>query len=498
MSEHARTVAAVDLGSNSFHLVVARAVDGHLEIIDRIKETVRLAAGLDKQKNLSADAMERALNCLERFGQRLREHETGSVIAVGTNTLRSAHASNDFLEQAEARLGHPIDVISGIEEARLIYQGVAHSLEQTGEARLVIDIGGGSTECIIGRQHSPVQMESLYMGCVSYSQRFFADGEVTAKRFKQAVLAARVELEPFESRFGKKHWQEAVGASGTIRSVLDVVLQEGWSDRGITAEGLAILAEYLVQVGHHEAFDLAGLSKERAPVFAGGVAILKALFDAFGIERMRVAGGALREGLLYDLLGRLRHDDIRQRSVRRLLERFSLDAQQAGRVRDTAEALFERVAEEWKLKPDDRDLLCWAAQLHELGLAVAHSQYHKHGAYILQNADLPGFSRYDQVCLAALVRAHRRKFPAAEFDAMRGAWKRRSVNLAVLLRLAVLLQRGRTDAALPSMRLGAGKKSLQLELPAEWLAQHPLTQCDLEEETAFLAAAGFELRLAAS
>ncbi|MGD8742475.1 MAG: exopolyphosphatase [Granulosicoccaceae bacterium] len=498
MSRNTRTVAAVDLGSNSFHLVVARIVDGHLEIIDRIKEMVRLASGLDEHKNLSADAIERALACLERFGQRLRDHETGSVIAVGTNTLRSARGTENFLEQAEEKLGHPIDIISGIEEARLVYQGVSHSLEHDAETRLVIDIGGGSTECIIGRQQLPECMESLYMGCVSYSKRFFPEGQITAKRFKRAVLAARVELEPYESRFGKPHWEEAVGASGTIRTVAEVLLQQNWSERGISLNGLNTLAEHIIKAGHYKEFALAGLSKERAPVFAGGIAILKALFEALGIERMRVASGALREGALIDLLGRLRHDDIRERTVRRFIERFAIDAQQAQRVRDTACYLFDLVEDDWKLKPTEKDMLCWAAQFHELGLTIAHSQYHKHGAYILRNADLPGFSRHEQEFLASLVRAHRRKFPVTEMETVSRPWKRRSVHLAVLLRLAVLLQRSRSDVQLSVIRIDAGKKSLRLDLPAEWLAEHPLTQCDLEEESGFLAAAGFELELPVS
>lgn len=498
MSENARTVAAVDLGSNSFHLVVARIVDGHIEIIDRIKEMVRLASGLDDQKNLSADAITRSLSCLERFGQRLRAHDTGDVIAVGTNTLRSARGTERFLEQAEEKLGHAIDIISGIEEARLVYQGASHSLEHTADTRLVIDIGGGSTECILGKQQTPLSMESLYMGCVSYSKRFFPEGEITAKKFRHAVLAARVELEPHESRFGKQYWEEAVGTSGTIRTVAEVLLQQGWSDRGISRNGLDRLAEYIVEAGHYKNFQLSGLNKERAPVFAGGVAILKALFDALDIERMRIASGALREGALIDLLGRLRHEDIRERTVQRFTERFAIDAKQALRVRDTTCYLFDQVEDEWKLKPAEKDMLCWAAQLYELGLTIAHSQYHKHGAYILSNADMPGFSQHEQQCLAILVRAHRRKFPLAEIETVSPPWKRRCLHLAVLLRLGVLLQRSRSDMQLSVITLGAGKKSLRIELPGEWLAAHPLTQCDLEEEIELLEAGGFTLQLVTS
>jgi len=488
------TVAAVDLGSNSFHMIVARPNDTELVVVDRLREMVRLAAGLDGHRRLDEAAQRRALGCLERFGQRLREMPPGSVRAVGTNTLRSARNAGGFLEAAEQALGHPIELISGVEEARLIYLGVAQSTPGNTGPRLVMDIGGGSTELIIGEGFEPRRMESLYMGCVSMSQRHFPDGTISAKRWQRALLAARQELEPLETGYRHLGWEEAIGASGTIRAVRSVVQAAGWSATGISREALERLADALLKAGHVDKLKLAGLSAERAPVFPGGLAVLLATFQSLGLEQMRVSDGALREGLLYDLLGRIRHEDVRNRSVESLAARYHVDTEQGVRVARTAAYALEQAAAAWDLEGDESTRwLGWAAQLHEIGLDIAHSQYHKHGAYILENADLAGFSRQEQRVLAALVRLHRRRFAADVLADLPDDWRQPVTYLAILLRLSVVLHRSRSTAALPAFELAASEKALRLRFPDGWLDEHPLTRADLEQEAGYLKASRVKL-----
>ncbi len=489
------SVAAVDLGSNSFHMVVARPVNGHLNVVDRLREPVRLAAGLDADNQLDAEAQKRAIACLERFGQRLRDMPPGSVRAVGTNTMRKARNSDELLEAAAAALGHPIEIISGLEEARLIYLGVSHSLPDSQGRRLVMDIGGGSTELIIGERFEPHYMESLYMGCVSVSQGYFADGTITAKSMRRAEIAAGQELQPVEQSYRRLGWASAVGSSGTIRAVGDVVQAMGWSEGGITLPALKKLREALIAAGDVGKLGaLQGLPPERAPVFPGGVAILLATFEALGIEQMQVSDGALREGLLYDLMGRIRHEDVRERTITGLSERYHVDKGQARRVEATLLHCLGQVADAWKLDQEcAASLLQWAAQLHEIGLAVAHSGYHKHGAYLLEFSDMPGFSRQEQRLLAVLVRGHRRKFANTLFKDLPEAQRERIMRLTVLLRLAVLLHRSRADAELPPLSLHADGKNLFLAFPTGWLDQHPLTQADLAQEAEAIKDGKFKL-----
>jgi exopolyphosphatase/guanosine-5'-triphosphate,3'-diphosphate pyrophosphatase len=492
-----QTLAAVDLGSNSFHLLVARLRGTDLHILDRLREPVRLGAGLDAGNRLRPDAIDAALTCLERFGQRVRDVPQGSVRAVGTNTLRVARNGPQFIARAEAALGHPIEVIAGVEEARLIHLGVAHSLAEGAGRRLVVDIGGGSTELIVGEGRAPVLLESLHMGCVSLTGRYFPDGRVSRKALRRAALAARQQLEPVEMAIRRSGFAEAVGASGTIRAIAAVLHTQGLGDgASITSKGLRALIE---RVG--EADDTAGLLRlgfhpDRAPVLPGGLAVLDAVFDALRLERMSVASGALREGLLLDLVGRLHATDadVRAASIAAFRGRFRVESAQAARVRATALDLLAQAAPGWQLQ-DGRiqALLGWAAELTEVGLVVAHTQYHKHGAYILEHADLAGFSREEQRVLAALVRAHRRKFPVEVFDGLRLPWDRWALRAAVLLRLAVLLHRSRDEAPLPELRCTAHGKRIELVFPAGWLDEHPLTVADLEEEAAFLRAAAIQL-----
>jgi exopolyphosphatase/guanosine-5'-triphosphate,3'-diphosphate pyrophosphatase len=491
-----QTVAAVDLGSNSFHLIVAQMGPGELKTVDRLKEMVRLAGGLRPDKTLDPETQERALACLERFGQRLRELPPDRVRAVGTNTLRSARDGEDFLARAELALGQPIEVVSGREEARLIYLGVAHSLAVDPDSRrLVMDIGGGSTELITGEGYRPTRMESLYMGCVSLTREHFPDGKLTAKAFRRAETAARQELEPHEQAFRRIGWDEVVGASGTIRAAAKVAAAGGWSEGELTAEALERMTAAMVDIGKVDKLDkLKGLGADRAPVFAGGVAILRATFDALGIERMLAAEGALREGLLHDLVGRIRHEDVRETSVAALARRYHVDEPHGERVANTAAGLLAHAAPGWALPPDWAEpYLRWAALVHEIGLDIAHSGYHKHGAYVLDNADLLGFTRQEQDLLAALVRNHRRKFTTKTFAELPGRWQVPARRLAVLLRLAAVLHRNRSPDPLPEPAVTANGDHLHLAFPAGWLDDHPLTRADLEQEAEFLADADFTL-----
>jgi len=495
-TDEARTLAAIDLGSNSFHMIVGRLQNDQLQVIDRLREPVRLAAGLTGDRQLMPEVAQRALDCLQRFGQRVRELPADSVRAVGTNTLRRARESSGFLEQAQEALGHNIEIISGIEEARLVYLGVSHSLPDPGGRRLVVDIGGGSTEIIIGEGFEPVRLESLYMGCVSMSERFFADSSITKSAMKNAILTARLELQPIKKGFRELGWSMATGSSGTIRTIRDIVQEMGWSDNGISAESLKTLRAKLVEMGHADNIDFASVNSDRKPVLAGGVAILSAVFHALKIDRMLHSSGALREGLLYDLLGRLQHQDIRESTVQALAQRYHVDQEQAQRVSNTAVKLMEQVAGQWQLQIEHaRQWLRWAAQLHEIGLVIAHSQYHRHGAYLLEHADLPGFSLRDQRLLGAMVNCHRRKIRKAVIAALPRSVQATAVRLCILLRLAVLLHRSRSDSVLPEIGIQADAERLVLTFPDEWLEQHPLTQADLKIERKYLKNTGVRLEL---
>lgn len=482
-------IAAVDLGSNSFHLVIAQMHASGFKLIDRLREQVRLADGLDKERNLNAEAQERALQCLGRFAQRLTGLPDANVRVVGTNTLRSARNTADFLERAEQALGYPIEIVSGIEEARLIYSGVTHSLASDGDSnRLVVDIGGGSTEIIIGRRFKPILMESLYMGCITLTKRFFTGGKITQAGVARALLEARVELEPKIELYRDTGWATAIGASGTILSINKIVASSGWSKDGITLASLRKLADAMVKTGDSELLRLEGLSRERAAILPGGVVILLAVFEGLGIDKMIVSDGALREGLIYDLIGRHHSGDVRDASVDALAARYHVDAGQAARIAATALKCLRQVAQDWKLDEDaGARWLRWGAQLHEIGLDIAHSHYQKHGAYVVTHADLAGFSFQEQQLLASLVLAHRRKFPTREFKELRSLWGKQAERLALLLRLAAVLHRSRGAAPLPCFNLSGDKRRLRLRLPPDWLSAHPLTRTDLECEAQYLA-----------
>jgi exopolyphosphatase/guanosine-5'-triphosphate,3'-diphosphate pyrophosphatase len=489
MQEHS-TIAAVDLGSNSFRLQLGRVVEDQIYPLDSLRETVRLAAGLTPEKQLDEPSQARAVDALKRFGERLRGFSPGSVRAVATNTLRVAKNARLVLPRFEAALGFPIEVVAGREEARLIYLGVAHSLPPTQEKRLVVDIGGGSTEFIVGAGHQPHRLESLYMGCVSWTLRFFPEGRLSKSNLKQAELAARIELETIRKQFFAKHWAEAIGSSGTARALADVLEANGWSASGITRDGLEKLRSALIKAGNIDRLDLAGLKADRVPVLPGGFAIMAAVFSELDVERMQFATGAMRQGILWDMIGRAHRKDMRELTVRQFMRRYHADTVQAHRVEHLALKLFEQLGGGSKDKRVyEMQLLSWAARLHEIGLNVAHSGYHKHSAYILANADMPGFSKMEQQQLSLLVLAHR-----GSLDKLRGLvngdvdW-----SMLIALRLAALFHRSRSDVGLPPIQASRGKTQFTLGLDSRWLAANPLTAAELRDEIRNWGKVGIEL-----
>jgi exopolyphosphatase/guanosine-5'-triphosphate,3'-diphosphate pyrophosphatase len=475
--QHQPILATVDLGSNSFRLQIARVENDQLYMLDGLREAVRLAAGLTEDKRLDKAAQQRAISCLQRFGERLRGLPREAVRAVGTNSLRVARNAPEFLQQAEAALGFPIDVIAGREEARLIYLGVARTLPQSEGRRLVIDIGGGSTEFIIGDGLQPLKLESLYMGSVSYSVRYFPDGKINKSGLKQAELAARNEVQAIASEFSSAHWDVALGTSGSARALCDILEQNGYSDSGITREGLEQWRAQLLKTGDVNKLDLAGLRPDRIPVLPGGFAIMYAAFCELGIERMQPALGALREGVLYDLLGRFHNRDMREVTVQQFMRRYHVDARQAARVAHLADLLATQFLEGGNSE-EASHLLAWAANLHEIGISVAHSGYHKHTAYILANADMPGFSKTEQNYLSLLALAHR-----GNMEKLRGKLDTPEKMAQVMaLRLAALIYRNRGDVELPRMQGRFSGTKFHLVIAPGWLEQNPLTEAALQEE----------------
>jgi len=477
--ETSPNIAAVDLGSNSFRLQVGRVVDDQIYPLDSLREPVRLAAGLTADRTLDDAAQARAIECLKRFGERLRGLPAGAVRAVGTNTLRVAKNARDFVPQFEAALGFPIEVVAGREEARLIYLGVAHSLPASQETRLVVDIGGGSTECIVGAGNQPHRLESLDMGCVSYSLKFFAGGKIGKSDMKHAETAARIELETIKKQFSRKHWQQAVGSSGTARAIADIIEAGGWSTSGITRDGMERLRQALLKAGDTAKLDLPGLKDDRIAVLPGGFAIMNAIFAELDVERMTVAAGAMRQGILWDMIGRAHRRDMRELTVRQFTKRYHVEASQAHRIERLALKLYEQLAGGGKEEHEyPMQMLSWAARLQEIGLTVAHSGYHKHSSYIVANADMPGFSKMEQAQLSMLVLAHRGSLGKlhglvrADYD-----W-----SLLVALRLATLLHRSRSDVRLPAIRATRRKSTFTVEVDPKWLAANPLTVAELRDE----------------
>ena len=491
-------LAAIDMGSNSFHMVVARLVHGEIRTVEKMGEKVQLGAGLDQYNRLTEAAQQRALECLSRFAQRLQGMPAAGVQIVGTNALRVARNAHEFIARAEDVLGYPVEVIAGREEARLIYLGVSHTLADDSGKRLVIDIGGGSTEFIIGQRFEPQELESLHMGCVSFRNRYFPDGKISRRQMDKAIIHAEQELQNIRQHYRQVGWQSAVGSSGSIKAIANVLAALKITDGTITRTAMEELRKRLVDMGKVEKLAELGVRQDRQSIFPAGFAILLAAFRSLDIDAMTFADGALREGLLYDIVGRIQHEDVRERTISALQERYHVDQAHGAAVEQTAMAAWEQVADQWGLRTDaDEDVLRWACRLHEIGLTISHSQYHKHGAYLLRYSDLPGFTQQFQKDLATLVRGHRRKFSAAVFEGIEPEDKPRLRYLCVLVRLAVLIQHPRNLEQPPEFALHGHENKLVVELPQGWLDNRPLTLADLKNERDYLARQDFVLEISA-
>lgn len=487
--------AALDLGSNSFHLQIGRFENNKLIVLDAYKDMVRFAAGLNDNDELTAEAQQRALASLQKMAERLRGIPRDHIRIVGTNTLRTATNAAEFLEQAEAILPAPINIISGTEEARLIYLGVASDFSPGAERRLVIDIGGGSTELVVGTQ-LPKNMESLAIGCVSFSRRFFPNGKLSEHGFKKACKAAAQELSPYITQF-QGRWDQAVGASGTIRSIGRILADNNYTEKlPITLQGLHTFRDVLLAHKHSDELNLKGLGDDRKPVIAGGLAILTTLFEELDIKELHTSTYAIREGIIHDLAGRLHHHDTREGTINHLVSQYHVDTRQALRVGDLATRWLSGIQEQILTDAHEaQQLLRWAAALHEIGLAIAHGGYHKHGAYILSNADMPGFSRQEQARLAFLVLNHRRK-PKSDSESytVRPDW-----CLIALFRLACIFHRRRQQRGIPKdIELRADGKQLLIRAPLAWLDKNPLTRADLEDEQELMKSVGVKLSIEAT
>jgi len=486
--------AAIDLGSNSFHMVISRHERDEFVVVDRQKTTVRLAAGFDENNCLTKEAEDRALNTLEQFSQLLRNVPSQNVRAVGTNAMRRMKNSDAFLEKAESVLGAPIEIIAGREEARLIYLGVTKGIEFGEGNRLVVDIGGGSTEVVVGNAQGPIKRESLEAGCVVLSQRYFQDGNLNEDSFEQAILDVELALQPVVKMFKTQGWEMAIGCSGTIKALSSVLDELGLAQGEITKKALQKLYSQVIGYSNVSEISFISLNDDRKPVFAGGLSVMLGVFEVLGIEQMQISDCALRDGVLYDLLGRSSEEDVRDVAVNSLVERCGVDQTHANYVKSTALKLYDDVASSWGIDSDPLlKMLSWSAMTHEIGMLISHDAYHKHGAYLIQNADMVGFARRDQALLACLIKGHRRKFPLTDFEHLPAALVTPAKRLAVLLRLGVLLHRTRSIVLPAELSASAKGSDIQLSFPAGWIESNPLTRADLQLEKKRLTKIGINL-----
>lgn len=485
---HNKTLfAAIDLGSNSFRLEIGQMDSGQLRRVEYIKETVRQGNGLDAERNLTDEAMERGWACLARFGERIANFKPSQVRAVATQTLREARNSDVFLTKAKRLLGFPIEVIAGREEARLIYLGVSHLLPQSDERRLVVDIGGRSTEMILGQNESANTLESYRVGSVGWSMKYFNDGLWTPSAFKAAEIGAKAVLDEAQVFFDRSHWDKCYGSSGTVGAVTDILSAAGWPEGRVTRDGLAWLKERLLKAQKPDNLRLDGVKEDRKPVIAGGLAVLQAVFDLLQIDVMHAAQGALRHGALYDLIDREGMQDVRSSMVDWLAQRFGTDNLQAERVSRTAQSLLKDMVTtgtEAAQSERQRHLqkLHWACQLHEAGMRISHSDYHKHGAYILDNTDLPGFTLNELHRLSQLVLGHRGKLRKLETE-LEDA---RFVQQLMALRVAVVLCHARRDPDLSGLSIACDEhqRTVTLDIGDQWAELWPQSAHLLREEKA--------------
>ncbi len=491
-----RDIAAIDLGSNSFHMVVARIVGQDLQLISRHKQRVRLASGLDAQNNLDNASMERGLECLAMFAERLQGFDPENVRIAATHTLRQANNTHIFLQRAQEVLPFAIEIIPGVEEGRLIYSGVAHTQPES-DSKLVIDIGGGSTEIVIGSGFEAEIVNSKQMGCVSYTNRFFANEKLSKKNFAKASLAAEQKLEPLAQQYRKRGWDIAFGSSGTAKAIRDVLMGLGHDDGLINAKRLDELVDKLCEWSTIDEINLDGLTDDRKPVFAAGVAILQAIFSSLKIDTLHFSEGALREGLLYEMEDRFKRTDIRMRTTEALANKHFVDLEHAAKIKGQAREFFEQVHKKIGIgkKNELSALLEWSALLHEVGLSISFQAFHRHSAYILQHTNMPGFNREQQRVLSTLVRFQRKSLKLKEMEDFSLYKKKDIINLIRILRLAILLNGQRNDDPLPELSLDVDGDKWSLSCPDEhWLENNKLLAADLQTEQEYWRSADWQLK----
>jgi exopolyphosphatase len=494
-NERPREIAAIDMGSNSFHMVVARVVGQSLQIISRHKQRVHLASGLDSQQNLDQAAIQRGLNCLTMFAERLQGFAPENVRIAATYTLRQARNAHVFLKRAESIMPYPIEIIPGTEEARLIYLGVAHTQPDTGR-KLIVDIGGGSTELVIGEEFDTHVLYSKHMGCVSYNKNHFQNTKLNSTNFAAAQLAAQQKMESITSQYRKFGWDKAVGSSGTIKAIREVLIASGYSDGVITSKRLNQLIEQVLSFKTTEDLDLPGLTDDRKPVFAAGLAILSAVFSALNIDEMIYSDGALREGLLYEMEDRFRHSDIRTRTANAMAKQYNIDIDQANRVKHAAEYFYDQIDTHPGLAKSELSILLgWGALLHEVGLSISYPGFHRHSAYLLRHSTMPGFNLEQQTVLATLVRFQRKALKLEEMPELSIYKRKHLYPLIRTLRIATALNGQRTDEPLPTINIKAEKEHWQLTLPVSWLSSNKLLAADLIKEQEYWQKAGWQLSI---
>ncbi len=480
-----RDIAAIDLGSNSFHMVVAKVIGQDLQLISRHKQRVRLADGLDEQNNLDHAAMERGLECLAMFAERLQDFKPNNVRIAATHTLRQANNAHIFIQRARQVLPFNVEIISGDEEARLIYQGVSHTQPQS-DSKLIVDIGGGSTEMICGTGFNADLVNSKQMGCVSFTKRFFTNGKLSNKNFTNAILAAEQKLESIAHRYRKKGWSIAYGSSGTTKAIREVLIGLGHEDGIITQKRLHALIDKLCEWNSIDQIELAGLTPERKPVFAAGVAIMYAIFIDLRISEMHFSESALREGLLYEMEERFKHDDIRMRTTENLAIKHLVDLEHAARVKGQAQEFLQQVHKELGIKAKSElfDLLDWSALLHEVGLSISLKAFHRHSGYILRHTNMPGFNLEQQRVLATLTRFQRKALKLSEMEEFTLYKKKHVLGLIRILRLAILLNGQRSEDPLPELKLKVSDedKWVLTCTKSNWLENNKLLYADLQTE----------------
>ena len=493
-NNHSPLYAVIDLGSNSFHMLITRQLANSVQVVDKVKRKVRLASGLDSNNVLSDDAIARGLECLRFFAERLQDIPKENTRIVATATLRLATNSANFITAANKILDNNVTLLSGLQEAENIYLGVAHT-SCAAKNKLVLDIGGASTELIIGSDFNVKQAISLDMGCVTFNKQFFPSNVITKQCLNNAINYAKQCLTPYIKQYQTLGWQVVLGGSGTMQALAEILMFEQ-QPAIITHTFLQRINSQLQKFERIDDIAINGLTHERTPVFISGVAILIALFESFHIEQLQLSSGALREGLLYEMLPNSRKTAIRQRTVNGLTAKFHIDTHHAQRVQCQLTSLLKRVATPWLLIDKNTiKLLESAVLLHEIGLLIEYKRHQQHGAYLLNNSDMPGFEQAERQFIAALVKLYKGDINVDLLKSLSEVNFEQACYALVVLRLAIILCQRRQDDVLPDYQIQVEKNALFLCLPKPWLAQHPLIADELQQENIALKKIGMTLSI---